>query len=201
MKKFKKFMVMGCAVAMSMTAMGINAFASETTDKAIAIAREAGLTVVENMIDYSIYGEDMVYIQEHADMVEEYNNKIKSRAARATSYTAWDMSKIFSFTTRSGSLFAIPYYFVPTSSAMYFNATVKGISQQPFMTINIVTDPSAGTLDYQGTYYIPQKSGETTTYEWSNYKRPLTSGEKYAFTLIGYSNWSYASMDISKSSM
>lgn len=33
------------------------------------------------------------------------------------------------------------------------------------------------------------------------YKRALDNGDKYVFTLIGYSNWSYASMDISKSSM
>ena len=204
MKKFKKIVALGCAAVMALSAMSMSAFADEAEkEKAISIAKDAGYTVVENAIDTSIYGDDMVHIQEHADAINEYNKNLTNLngIARASSYSAWNMNNIYSFTSRNTSLRAIPYYFVPTTTSMYFNALVENVSEQPYMAVNIVKDPSSGTLSYVGSYYIPAKSGADNTYEWNNYKRPLSKGTKYTFTLMSYSNWSYAEMDIYKTAM
>lgn len=204
MKKFKRTIAMGCAAIMSVSALSVNVFASEAEKaSAISAARNAGYTVVENAIDYSVYDDDMVYIQEHADAINEYNKKLANTngLTRAMSYSAWNMNRIYSFTDTGSMMYAIPYYFVPTSNSMYFNALVENISKQPYMAVNIVTDPSSGTLSYVGSYNITAKSGAANTYEWSNYKRALTKNTKYTFTLMAYSNWGYAEMDIYKSAM
>lgn len=204
MKKFRKILTMCLTMVITISTMSISSFASESqTNDAIAVAEESGYTVIENMIDYSIYDGDMVYIQEHADAIEEYNKSLteKNELLKATSYSAWNMNQVYSFTSRNASLKSIPYYFVPTTTSMYFNAKVENVGDRPYMAVNIVTNPSTGTLSYVGSYYIDPKSGTTDTYEWNNYKRALSKGTKYTFTLMAYSSWTYAEMDIYKSAM
>lgn len=204
MKKFKKILTMGCAVILSVSAMSINVFADEIEkEKAISIAKDAGYTIIENAINYSIYDDDMVYIQEHADAINEYNKSLVAlnSLTRATSYSAWNMNNVYSFTSTNTGLRAIPYYFVPTTNSMYFNALVENVNKQPFMAVNIVTNPSTGTLSYVGSYNISAKSGADNTYEWNNYRRALSTNTKYTFTLMALSDWEYAEMDIYKSAM
>lgn len=199
MKKFKKAIAMclTAAMALSMNA-GVLASAN-TTEMAESLAIKAGYTVVKNMIDYTVYDEDMVYIQEHADKVAEYNAAL---AARATigSYTSWDWASngIYSKTARSVAGFTINCYFTPVNNYLYFNAEVTGVSEAPYLSVNKLN--ADGSLTYVGSYDV--SSAGDDTYEWSNYKRTLSAGQNYTFSFWSSSgNWSYASLDIYKSAM
>ena len=57
---------MAMAAMMSVGAMGVNALASERID-------ENDISITSNVIDYSVYDEDMQYIPEHAAFMEQYN--------------------------------------------------------------------------------------------------------------------------------
>lgn len=59
MKNVKKLLAMALTAIMAVSAMSVSAMAQET--------------IVEGKIDYSVYDSDMVYIQEDADMIAEYN--------------------------------------------------------------------------------------------------------------------------------
>ena len=200
MKKFKKVMAMSWAAVMAVSAMSMSAFATENkTEEAIEIARKSGYTVIENMVDYSVYDTDMVYIQEHADKVAEYNTALKRRASIG-SYNSWDWNSngIYSRTTGSASGFNISYYFTPVNNYLYFNAEITGVSKAPSLAVNKLN--SDGTLTYVGSYNVTSAGDET--YEWSNYKRSLNKGQNYVFSLwSNSSNWSYSSLDIYKSAM
>ncbi len=192
MKKFKKIISMGLVAVMAMSVMSMSGFAAETEKTAET------KTIVEGMIDYSIYDSDMVYIQEHADKVAAYNAMLKSRASIGR-YNEWSWSQgIYSTTSRSAAGISINYYFVPTTSSMYFNAEVTGTSVAPSLAVNKLNND--GSLTYVGSYDIRSTGNET--YEWSNYRRALNAGQKYVFSLWSNSgNWSYASLDIYKSAM
>lgn len=199
MKKFKKILTMGCAVVMAVSVMSINSFASVNTKKAAELATKSGYTVIDNMIDYSVYDDDMVYIKEHADRADAYNAKLYTRAAIGT-YNSWDWSSdgIYSATTRRASGIAINYYFTPTNNYLYFNAEITGTSAAPYLAVYKLN--SNGSLTYVGSYNVTTTGDET--YEWSNYKRSLNKGQNYVFNLLSNSNnWSYASLDIYKSAM
>lgn len=200
MKKFKKIIAMGCAVVMAVFAMNIGAFAATNkTEIAKNNAVEAGYTVIDNMIDYSIYDEDMVYIKEHADKVAEYNAALKARRS-INAYSAWDWDSdgIFTRTTRSAMLVTINYYFTPVNNYLYFNAEVTGAGTEPYLATQKLN--SDGSLTYVGSFEITSKNDGT--YEWSNYKRALTKGQNYVFSLCSRSgNWSYSSLDIYKTAM
>lgn len=193
MKKFRKLFAMGLAAVMAISTISISAFADENVNE------YAGLTIVEGMIDYSIYGSDMVYVQEDADAVTAYNESLKSNGARAVSFSQWSWSRgIYSSTTYNIDAYTIPYYFVPTTSSMYFNAQVTGVTSAPRLAVNKLL--SDGTLEYVGAY--PISSAGNNTYEWTNYSRPLTAGQKYVFTLrTTAQDWEFASIDIYKSAM
>lgn len=155
-------------------------------------------TVVDNMIDYSVYDSDMVYIQEHADLVAEYNETITNPLTRATTYTEWSWSNgIYSYTSRNSSAIAINRSFTPVNSYLYFNVDVSGVSSTPWLGVNKLN--SNNTLTYVGSYNIT--SDGNNNYSWTNYKRSLTSGQKYVFSLLSNNRWSTASIDIYKSSM
>lgn len=188
MKKFKKMLAIGMTAVMAISAISVGAFADETKKS----------TYVDGMIDYSVYDSDMVYIQEHADKAAEYNAMLKARAAIGR-YNEWAWSRgIYSTTTGSAAGLSIYYYFVPTTTSMYFNAEVTGVSVAPSLAVNKLNDD--GTLTYVGSYNIA--SAGNNTYEWSNYKRSLNAGQKYVFSLwSNSSNWNYASLDIYKSAM
>ncbi len=183
MKKMnlKKMLTMALVAMMAISTMSISVSAEQNTK----ISTESG------MIDYSIYDSDMVYIQEHADMVEQYNEQIKK--TRAMTYTEWSWSNgIYSRTSGVSSGILIPFYFIPTTNSLYFNVEVNGCSKVPYMTVNKYN--SDGTLTYVGTYYITANG--TNSYAWSNYRRSLTAGTKYVFGVLGDTNWSSALIDI-----
>lgn len=194
--KLRKIITMGIAAVMAVSAMSVTAMAEESTEVTT-------LTEVTGKIDYSIYDSDMVYIQEHADKIEEYNENLKK--ARATSYSEWSWSNgIYSRTTGKASGIAIPYYFVPTTTSMYFNVEVydAGINnssadETPYLTVNILN--SDGSLSYVGSYNITKVSDHT--YQWSNYKRSLSKGTQYVFSLLAATNWGSSVLDIYKTSM
>lgn len=146
------------------------------------------------MIDYTVYDADMVYIQEHADKVAEYNKNMSTRA-----YSAWNWTTngVYSRTTGSAAGFTISYYFTPVNNYLYFNVDITG-GNNPYLTVNKLN--SDGSLSYIGSYNITSTGGEN--YNWSNKKRSLTSGQNYVFSLWNDSgNWSYSSIDIYKSSI
>ncbi len=204
MKKFKKLITISCIAIMAVSTLNLSAFASlADREAAAAKAREEGYTVLDNMIDYSIYDDDMIYIKEQADAVEEYNKSLKNsnRAARLSSYSAWNMNNIYSMTTKSSSSLEIPYYFVPTANYMYFNTIIRNVNKQPYMTVNKLTNTSTGTLQYVGAYNVDEKPGTANTYEWNNYKRALDKGSKYVFAMWALTNWSSMEIDIYKSAM
>lgn len=88
--------------------------------------------------------------------------------------------------------------FIPISNYLYFNVDVRGCSTQPFLTVNRYNND--GTLTYIGSYNI-YKDG-TNNYKWDNYKRSLTAGTPYVFSvLVNSSSWSSATVDIYKESM
>lgn len=188
MKKFKKMLAMCLATVMAVSITSVGVFADETKK----------FTYVDGMIDYSVYDSDMVYIQEHADKAAEYNAMLKTRAAIGR-YDEWAWSRgIYSRTIESAISYNIFYYFVPTTTSMYFNAEITGLSVAPSLSVNKLNDD--GTLTYVGSYNIA--SAGNNTYEWSNYKRSLNAGQKYVFGLWSNSdNWDYASIDIYKSAM
>lgn len=200
MTNFKKAMAMSCAAIMTISAMGMSVFASSNETKAAEkVAVEAGYTVIENMIDYSVYDEDMVYLQEHADKAAAYNVALKARATIG-SYSAWDWSSdgVYSCTTRSAAGLTISYYFTPANNYLYFNAEVRGLSEAPYLAVNKLN--ANGSLTYVGSYYVTS-SGDNT-YEWSNYKRTLSAGQNYVFGLwCDDGKWSYAGLDIYKAAM
>lgn len=200
MKKFKKAIAVCLTAVMAMSVMSIGVFAS-SNETAIAenMAVKAGYTVVENMIDYTVYDADMVYIQEHADKAAEYNAALATRATIG-SYTSWNWSSngIYSRTTGSAAGFTISYYFTPVSNYLYFNAEITGAAKAPYLAVNKLN--SDGSLTYVGSYNVT--SAGDNTYEWSNYKRALNAGQNYTFSLwCGSGNWSYSSLDIYKSAM
>lgn len=200
MKKFKKVVAMCLTAVMALSVMSIGAFASSNeTAMAENMAVEAGYTVVENMIDYTVYDADMVYIQEHADKAAEYNAALKARATIG-SYTSWSWSSdgIYSRTTGSAAGFTIGYYFTPASNYLYFNAEITGAAKAPYLAVNKLN--SDGSLSYVGSYNVTSAGGED--YAWTNYKRALNAGQNYTFSLwCGSGNWDYASLDIYKSAM
>lgn len=179
---------MSIAAIMAVSAMSISAFAA--TDVATTDNNYSA-----NAIDYSVYDSDMVYIQEHADMVAEYNanlNKIR------TSYSEWKWSYgVYSETSRNSSSIINDCYFVPTTTGIYFNVDVDGVSKTPYLAVNkLMTN---GSLSYVGSYNIT--STGNNSYKWENYKRTVSAGQKYVFWLMADTNWSYASIDIYKSAM
>ena len=201
MKKFKKLIAMGLTTVTALSIMSISTFAAETSANV-----PSDLTVIDNMIDYSIYDDDMVYIQEHADKVAEYNAAVLERQAssRAVSYVEWNWSNgIFSRTTGSASAYAIYYSFTPTSSYLYFNVDVTGSTYPTYMTVNKLN--SNNTLTYVGSYYVD--SVGNNNYSWDNYRRSLNAGQKYVFSLFvesslsgTQSRWSSMSIDINNKS-
>lgn len=200
MKKFKKIIAMGCVAVMAISAMSMSAFATNSkTQAAYNLATEAGYTVIYNMIDYSVYDDDMVYLQEHADKAAEYNAMLNTRATIG-SYTSWSWASdgIYSRTTGSAAGFTIGYYFTPVNNYLYFNAEVTGTTAAPYLAVNKLNND--GSLTYVGSYNVAS-SGDNS-YEWTNYKRSLNKGQNYVFSMwSGAGNWSYSSLDIYKSAM
>lgn len=185
MKKFKKLLAMGLAVMAAVSAMSMSAFASTTT-----LAEQNSAS-----IDYSVYDSDMVYVPEHAELIEEYNNS--SAITRATTMVQWPWSfGIYSYATGSNSGYVVPYYFTPVSNNLYFYVDVAGAQSAPFMTVNKYN--SDGSLLYVGSYYIT--SVGNGTYQWNNYRRSLNAGENYAFAVFAYDGWDSMSIDIYKQS-
>lgn len=184
MKNVKKLLAMALTAIMAVSAMSISAMAQET--------------IVEGKIDYSVYDSDMVYIQEDADMIAEYNAQRKMARA-ITDYPAWNMSKVFSKTGGELVGLTIPYYFVPVNDYLYFNAEVLDgeRASKPRLTVTLIK-PN-GDPYYVGSYYITSQGDGT--YKWDNYKRALSAGSKYVFSVQGTTNWDYVSIDIYKSKM
>lgn len=184
----KKLLTMVVATVMAISAMGMTAFAAVNEDE---VSNNSDI-----VIDYS----DLVYVQEDADAVAEYNAMVKSGQITAINYTEWSWSKgIFSITTPNASGVEYPYYFVPTANYLYFNLEFNEPEDgpadrdyQPWMRISILEDD--GTLSYVGNYY-PTKTGDYT-YSLKNYKRPLNAGTKYVVSLWAHTNWKSVSLDI-----
>lgn len=212
MKTLRKIFSTVLACGMLFSAVNVNVFAKKSDDeisaktpisflaaKAKAVAEASGLTVIDNMIDYSIYDEDMIYIKEQADMVAEYN-ALKTQAANS-SYTAWnwDTRGIYSRTSGRGNGLSINYSFTPVAKYLYFNSEITGNDIAPFLSVNKLQ--SNDDLEYVGAYYVTASG--TNSFTWTNYKRTLTAGQPYIFSFWAGNgnNWSTLSVDIYKTAM
>lgn len=190
MLKFKKLVALLSAVVMLFSMGCMGALADEN--------RNEELTIIDGMIDYTIYDSDMVYIQEHADLTAQYNARLNTARALSTTYASWNWNNgIYSFTSKNAAGITPGYSFTPVTNSMYFNAEVTNVNAAPYMTVNKLL--SDGSLSYVGSYNITSIGGNS--YQWTNYKRSLNAGQKYIFGLWANSNWTFASMDIYKSAM
>ena len=167
-----------------------------------ASAQGDELTIVENMIDYTVYGEDMVYIQEHADLVAQYNQNVLLKNSRATTYRAWswDTGAYVETESNGGWLINPEYYFVPDNNVMYFSVDVRNVSEQPYIMLNTY-NASTGTLTYIGSYNIDENSYVDNRYSWTRYTVPVTTNEKYVVGLTALSSWSYAQLKINNDAL
>lgn len=184
MKKFRKLLAMGLAVMAAVSAMSMSAFASTTVS-----AKQNSAS-----IDYSVYDSDMVYVPEHAELIEEYSNSFASTRATTVQWP-WSLG-IYSHAIGGNAGYVIPYYFTPVSNSLYFYVDVAGARSAPFMTVNKYN--SDGSLFYVGSYYIT--SVGNGTYQWNNYRRLLNAGENYVFAVFAYDGWDSMSIDIYKES-
>lgn len=179
MKKFKKIMAMGLAVIAAVSAMNVSVF-----------AENAAVGAADTAIDYSVYDEDLVYIPEHAEMIEQYNeylNRVR------ISYVAWNWSNGIYMGSSAANVFSlyVPYYFTPTSNYLYFNIEVEDVSEVPYLTVN---EYDNGAFNYIGSYNIT--SIGSNNYAWENKKRTLNAGTDYVFALFSGDNWATATIDI-----
>ncbi len=184
MKKFKAIisMIAVCAIIVSIGSSSVFA--------------EKRVTIIDNMIDYTLYDTEMVYVQEHAEKVAQINEQIKRN--RAFSYTSYNWNNgIYSSTSQGACIWNIGYSFTPVSNGLYFNIDIQGASAQPYLTVNKLL--SGGTLSYVGSY--PITSVGANNYTWENYKRTLTAGQAYVFMVDSANNWNFGSIDIYKSAM
>lgn len=183
MKKFRKVLTIVLALTTLLSVCCISA--SAETQNVLD-----GYTIVDGMIDRTIYGDDIVYIQEHADRVAQMN---ETKLTRATTYTPWDWSRgIYSVTGRNATGIDIGYSFTPVSSRLYFNARVEGDGCAPGVVL--CTLNSNGSTTYVGTYMISYNSSEGA-YVWDNYSRPVNSGTPYTVS-IWATNGSYTSLEL-----
>ena len=196
MKKLSKALVLCLLVVTIISTCCVGASAKQNEN----------YTIIENMIDYNVYDSDMVYIQEHADKVAENNAKLyvartlPTVSTLATTDNEWNWTSrgIYSTTSRNALGFTLGYYFVPVNNYLYFNSEVTGDSDcDPGIVVQKLN--SDGSTTYVGTYLVT--STGDGTYEWTNYRRALTAGQKYVFSFWGDTVYSYASLDIYKAAM
>lgn len=186
--KLRKIITMGLAALMAVSAMSVSAFAAEN-DK-------YGL-------EYSAYDSDMIYVQKDADWVAEYNANLQRQKAITRAYWDWSYGICSMSSSAAGGLI-VPYYFIPASNYLYFNVEIKYSNSTSVsastgrLTVNKY-DVATGNLTYVGSYNITKK--DENTLNWTNYKRTLTSGQPYCFSILSDSTWNSAIIDIYKSSM
>ena len=188
MKNIKKYVSTVLAVAMLLSISCFTAFAES----------ESNVTIIDNMIDRSIYGSDMVYIAEHAKIAEEYNAKLKSGIATYAN-TQWNWNNgIFSTAIGVGSGYSPQYIFTAVNNKMYFNADIRNAGSVPYLAVNEVN--SDGSYTYIGSYAVT--SVGNNNYKWSNRAVPAGTGKKYNYAFLTNSGtWTYLNFDIYYTSM
>lgn len=175
-------MAMALSAMLAVGGMGISAMAS-------------GQTLAEmdpTPFDFSIYDDDMVYVPEHAQLVEEYFSNNNARLSATYREWNWASEGICSKTASNTAGYIVPYYFSPTNNSLYFYVDVLNARSEPFMTVNKYY--SDGSVSYLGTYYITPVGGGT--YRWENYRRQLNNSEDFMFSVFAYDGWTNMSIDI-----
>lgn len=194
----------------------ITFFYDEENNAIVSNSAIKGLTVVEGMVDHSVYGPDVVYIQEDADMIEAYNEMVRKGIPLETinstmdnpepkpyeiQYHDWDWSSGYYYGGSYGAaaMFMPNYTFVPVDTALFFNAEVvdDDSTELPRITLNILeTD---GTLDYQGSIKLEKSDDEeqSDTYILENKRKNLAYKGHYVISLMCGSNaWESAYLEI-----
>ena len=165
-------------------------------------------TVVEGMLDPEIYGENAIYVQEHADWVEAYNEALLNSqvmplddgdtgvvAPVIGQFTQWDWSNgMFISNPQQAALFRTLCYFDPVNPRLYTDTEVYEVNEAP--SIIMIKLNSNGTLTYDSTKVLEAMEGRENCYQLKDELWPANLTDHYVFVLHASSNWSVGNFKV-----
>lgn len=176
-------------------------------------ANTENYTIVDGMIDYSVYDSDVIYVQEHADWVEAYNEYLMNNQVMAIDSSNpptigqfepwnWDTDGMYAMTVGPATMLTPQYYFQPINIRLYVDAAVEGVTAAPSLLMMTLDDN--GKLEYKLTKVLEEvkdeESGEIS-YVLDDKTIPASNGSRYIFSLASQNAWELATLRINFTSI